>query len=50
MNIPRMFASVTQYLLEAVMRIFSPGDDTFPLIGFQPFTGDPYKKSAANSW
>ncbi len=46
MAITKMLASITQYISEAVMRIFGPTDDAYPTIGVQPFTGDPYKKGA----
>lgn len=30
-----------QYILEAVIPIFSPTDDRYPATGLQPFTGEP---------
>jgi len=30
-----------QFLLEAVISIFSPTDDNYPATGLQPFTGEP---------
>ncbi|MEL7504519.1 MAG: hypothetical protein AAFN18_18880 [Cyanobacteria bacterium J06554_6] len=30
------------YLSEAVARIFGPDQDSYPVIGLQPFDGDPY--------
>ena len=42
MAISRILASITQYISEAVMRIFGPNDDAYPVIGIQPFTGEPY--------
>ncbi|MBD2212239.1 hypothetical protein H6G64_04380 [Calothrix sp. FACHB-156] len=50
MSISRMIATITQYISEAVMRIFAPSDDAYPVIGVQPFTGDPYKKGTADNW
>lgn len=50
MAISRMLASIAQYVSEAAMRIFSPTDDAYPVIGVQPFTGDIYKPGAADSW
>jgi hypothetical protein len=32
---------VIHYLYGAVIRIFSPSDDNYPLTGVQPFEGDP---------
>ncbi|WP_071187521.1 nicotinate phosphoribosyltransferase [Trichormus sp. NMC-1] len=50
MAIFRIVASITQFISEAVIRIFGPNDDAYPIIGFQPFTGDPYKRGRAESW
>jgi hypothetical protein len=50
MAISKMLASMTQFISEAFMRIFSPTDDAYPVIGFQPFTGIPYKRRNAASW
>ncbi|BAZ79820.1 MAG: nicotinate phosphoribosyltransferase [Sphaerospermopsis kisseleviana] len=50
MFISRMLASMTQFISEAFMRIFSPTDDAYPVTGFQPFTGVPYKRRKAASW
>jgi hypothetical protein len=48
--ITRIIASVTQYISEAVIRIFAPSDDAYPMVGVQPFSGDVYKEGAAGSW
>ncbi|HYW18546.1 MAG TPA: nicotinate phosphoribosyltransferase [Nodularia sp. (in: cyanobacteria)] len=50
MAISNIFDSIMQYISEAAMRIFSPTDDAYPMIGVQPFTGEPYKGSTANGW
>ncbi|BAY29653.1 MULTISPECIES: hypothetical protein [unclassified Tolypothrix] len=50
MSISRIIANITQYISEAAMRIFAPSDDAYPVIGVQPFTGDPYKKGMADNW
>ncbi|MBD2567983.1 MULTISPECIES: nicotinate phosphoribosyltransferase [Nostocaceae] len=50
MAIFKILASITQFISEAVIRIFGPNDDAYPIIGFQPFTGDPYKRGRAESW
>jgi hypothetical protein len=50
MAISKIIAAMTQYISEAVMRIFGPNDDEYPVIGVQPFTGEPYKKGAAENW
>jgi len=49
MKIPHLLAQISQYLAEAVLRIFSPNQDIYPLIGTHAFSGDPYKKSSS-SW
>lgn len=49
MGISRMINSVGQYISEAVARIFGPSDDAYPLIGIQPFTGEPFEPSS-NDW
>ncbi|MCG6136291.1 MAG: nicotinate phosphoribosyltransferase [Nostoc sp. LLA-1] len=50
MAISRMLDRITQYISEAVIRIFGPTDDAYPIIGVQPFTGKPYKRGTAHSW
>ncbi|MBR8838118.1 MAG: nicotinate phosphoribosyltransferase [Stigonema ocellatum SAG 48.90 = DSM 106950] len=50
MAISRMLARITQYISEAVMRIFAPNDDAYPFIGVQPFTGKPYHKGTTEIW
>ncbi|MEH1921425.1 nicotinate phosphoribosyltransferase [Nostoc sp.] len=44
MAISKIIANITQYISEAAMRIFRPTDDAYPVIGVQPFTGEPYDK------
>ncbi|MCC5623580.1 hypothetical protein [Nostoc sp. CHAB 5715] len=44
MAISQIIANITQYISEAAMRIFGPNDDAYPVIGVQPFTGEPYDK------
>ncbi|TPX28538.1 nicotinate phosphoribosyltransferase [Cylindrospermopsis raciborskii] len=50
MMISKSLARVVQFLSEAFMRIFSPTDDAYPMTGFQPFTGIPYKRHKFASW
>ncbi|MDF5716659.1 MAG: nicotinate phosphoribosyltransferase [Rhizonema sp. NSF051] len=50
MAIYRMLAKITQYISEAVLRIFGPNDDAYPIIGVQPFTGEPFKEGMADVW
>lgn len=40
MNVSELFDRVGQYLLEGFARIFSPTDDAYPVIGFQPYSGN----------
>ncbi|MFM7365698.1 MAG: nicotinate phosphoribosyltransferase [Cuspidothrix sp.] len=47
MAISKSFANMAQFISEAFMRIFSPANDAYPVIGVQPFTGDIYKKGKA---
>lgn len=50
MAISSLVERITRYLTEAVMRIFGPNDDQYPLIGVQPFTGELYKSSSRDLW
>lgn len=47
MAISKMFADMAQFISEAFMRIFTPANDAYPVIGVQPFTGKIYKKGKA---
>ncbi len=37
-----------QFVWEGVVRLFSPDDGVYPLVGVQPFEGDPYLESRAS--
>ena len=50
MSIYRLFESMTQYISEAVVRIFSPNDDAYPIIGVQPFSGEPFQETKRTDW
>jgi len=50
MFISKMLSNITQYISEAVMRIFAPSDDAYPLSGVQPFSGEIYKRTTADNW
>lgn len=50
MGIYQLLNSVTQYISEAVVRIFSPNDDAYPLIGVQPFSGEPFHENRRTDW
>lgn len=43
MGFSRILAVITQFLTEAAMEIFAPNHDSYPNIGVQPFTGEPFK-------
>lgn len=46
MTLAQSWERFTQYISEAVGRIFSPNDDRYPETGIQPFEGEPYRKSS----
>ncbi|NES21936.1 MAG: hypothetical protein F6K41_24175 [Symploca sp. SIO3E6] len=48
MGIYKLFDSITEYISEAVVRIFGPNDDAYPATGLQPFSDDPYKPRRAD--
>lgn len=50
MGIYKLFNSITQYISEAVVRIFSPSDDAYPNIGVQPFSGEPFEAHKRADW
>lgn len=50
MDVYKVFNGVTQYISEAVIRIFGPNDDAYPMIGVQPFSGEPFHKSKKADW
>ena len=57
MAIAKMIDSIILYISDSfrttvmdVMRVFQPSDDEYPVIGVQPFTGEPYKPGRAGSW
>lgn len=44
MKVSHVLAQVGQYLAEAILRIFSPSEDIYPVIGTQAYEGDPYRE------
>jgi hypothetical protein len=44
MNVAKTIDSVIQYISEAMTRIFIAKDDTYPAIGVQPFSGEPFSE------
>jgi len=50
MGISNLLASMTQYISEAVARIFGPNDDAYPPTGVQPFEGEPFKEGHGTDW
>jgi hypothetical protein len=43
MKVNLLLVHLIQYITEAFARIFSATDDQYPLVGVQPFEGDPYQ-------
>ena len=50
MGIYKALESMTQYISEAVVRIFGPSDDAYPASGVQPFSGKPFQKNKRTRW
>ncbi len=50
MYISRMLSNIAQYISGAVMRIFGPSDDAYPMSGVQPFSGEIYRGRTVDSW
>lgn len=50
MSIYKWFDNITRYISEAVVRIFAPSDDAYPVIGVQPFSGDPFQNHKKGDW
>ncbi len=48
MKIMESVRQTTQYLLEAMARLFSPSDDSYPATGAQPYYGEPNHDSGWN--
>ena len=42
--------NIIQYLAEGFARIFSPSDDQYPIVGFQPFGGEVYTQTSYFDW
>ena len=43
MNIFKSMEDTIVYIAEAISRIFAPSDDMYPMVGTNPFEGDPYQ-------
>lgn len=50
MGIYKLLESISQYISEAVVRIFGPSDDAYPETGVQPFTGEPFHRTKRTDW
>ncbi len=50
MKIYQLLNSAGQFLSEAISRIFSPHDDSYPVIGIQPFSGEPFQDVLGADW
>jgi hypothetical protein len=48
MSLPKVVADAIQYISSAVVRIFSPTDDDYPMSGVNPYEGVPNKKRHLN--
>lgn len=49
-NLYKLFDGITTYISGAVVRIFGPNDDAYPLIGTQPYSGEPFHETKRESW
>ena len=50
MSVTQLLNNILQYLAEGLVRIFSPSDDEYPVIGVQPFGGEVYSHSSYFDW
>lgn len=50
MNIYKILDSMTTYLSEGIAWIFRPSNDSYPAIGVQPYTGEPYTGGSDSDW
>jgi hypothetical protein len=50
MGIYQFLEGITQYISGAVVRIFGPTDDAYPITGVQPFSGEPFHKTKRYDW
>lgn len=50
MGIYKLFHNITQYISEAVVRIFGPSDDAYPNTGVQPYSGEPLHGNKRTDW
>jgi hypothetical protein len=50
MSIYKLLNGMTQYISEAVVRIFGPNDDAYPVVGVQPFSGEPFEGNKRADW
>ncbi|MBR8829076.1 MAG: hypothetical protein DSM107014_14450 [Gomphosphaeria aponina SAG 52.96 = DSM 107014] len=45
MSISKLLSNISQYISEAVARIFGPSDDEYPATGVQPFECETYQEA-----
>lgn len=50
MKVYQQIEKVAEYLSGGFLRIFSPTDDAFPVIGVQPYQEIPLKKKRRFDW
>ncbi|MGF1516039.1 MAG: hypothetical protein ACFB5Z_20400 [Elainellaceae cyanobacterium] len=48
MNVTTVLQRALQFVWEGVLRLFSPDDGVYPVVGVQPFEGDPYIDARAS--
>lgn len=46
----KLFDSIAIYLSGAVVRIFGPNDDAYPVTGTQPYSGEPFHETNKGNW
>lgn len=50
MDINQLLNNVLQYISDAVGGIFTPDRDNYPIVGIQPFEGEPYQEKLGLDW
>ena len=47
MTVTNALQRVLQFIWEGTLQIFSPTNNSYPVVGVQPFEGDPYNSIRA---
>lgn len=50
MIIGKTVQNIFQYITEGFIRIFSPAEDAYPVIGVQPYEGTIYNSNSSLDW